>query len=102
MNISHAISYLYPDASPVDDFRVAVENGIQRIEYWGLPGKPPTQAELEAAWEEAQKLSYIDKRRSEYPPVGDQLDDLFKQGLFSERMAERIQMAKNTCPKTVV
>ncbi len=50
MNMSHAISYLYPDASPIEDFRVVVEDSIQRIEHWGLDAPLPTQEQLEAAW----------------------------------------------------
>jgi len=51
MNISHAISYLYPDANPMMDFRVVVEGGIQRIEYWGLDAPMPTEEELKKAWD---------------------------------------------------
>ena len=34
-----------------------------------------------------------------YPPIGDQLDDLFKAGAFSDEMATQIQAVKDTHPK---
>ena len=38
-------------------------------------------------------------RAKEYPAVGDQLDALFKAGLFPEDMAARIQAVKDMYPK---
>ena len=43
--------------------------------------------------------TYADKRREEYPPIGDQLDDLFKQGAFSAEMAAKLQSVKDKYPK---
>ena len=43
--------------------------------------------------------TYADKRREEYPPIGDQLDDLFKQGVFSHEMAAKLQAVKDKFPK---
>jgi len=43
--------------------------------------------------------TYADKRREEYPPIGDQLDDLFKQGAFSPEMAAKLQSVKDKYPK---
>lgn len=39
-------------------------------------------------------------RRTEYPSIGDQLDALFKAGLFPPEMAERIAAVKAKYPKT--
>lgn len=44
-------------------------------------------------------VSYKDKRKASYPSIGDQLDDLFKQGLFSPEMATLINATKNKYPK---
>jgi len=53
--------------------------------------------------EEAQALvdskAYQDSRRSEYPPIGDQLDDLFKAGAFSTEMTATLQAVKDKYPK---
>ena len=43
--------------------------------------------------------AYIDKRISEYPPIGDQLDALFKAGAFPADMAAKIQAVKDKYPK---
>ena len=43
--------------------------------------------------------TYDWKRLKEYPPIGDQLDDLFHAGLFSEEMAAKIQAIKDKYPK---
>lgn len=42
---------------------------------------------------------YARKRSGQYPEVGDQLDDLFKQGAFSAEMAAKIQAVKDANPK---
>lgn len=40
-------------------------------------------------------------RAGEYPPIGDQLDSLFKAGLFPPDMAAQLQAVKNKFPKIV-
>ena len=35
---------------------------------------------------EEAKIIYKEKRKMAYPEIGDQLDDLFRQGAFSEEM----------------
>jgi hypothetical protein len=42
---------------------------------------------------------YYEKRSEEYPDIGEQLDDLFKQGLFSAAMTARIQAVKDRYAK---
>lgn len=42
---------------------------------------------------------YHEKRAEEYPDIGEQLDDLFKQGLFSTEMTARIQAVKDRYAK---
>ena len=46
-----------------------------------------------------QNKSYSEKRISEYPPIGDQLDALFHAGVFPAEMAALIQAVKNKYPK---
>jgi hypothetical protein len=48
---------------------------------------------------EPPELTYAQKRRREYPPIGDQLDALFHAGVFPEWMATQIQAVKNKYPK---
>jgi len=49
--------------------------------------------------EEHQKNWYKVQREGEYPPIGDQLDALFKAGVFPADMAAAIQAVKDKYPK---
>lgn len=51
------------------------------------------QAEYKAS------LTYDQNRINEYPSIGDQLDALFKAGVFPADMAEKIQAVKDKYPK---
>ena len=42
---------------------------------------------------------YQRQRATAYPPIGDQLDALFKAGVFPAEMAEAIQAVKDKYPK---
>lgn len=44
-------------------------------------------------------LGYAEKRRSEYPSIGDQLDALFHAGVFPPEMAQRLADVKIKYPK---
>jgi len=57
------------------------------------------EAEFQKEQEEYKKVQYKDDRRIVYPEIGDQLDDLFKQGSFSEEMTAKIQQVKTDYPK---
>jgi hypothetical protein len=46
-----------------------------------------------------ETLNYVDLRRSEYPPIGDQLDALYHAGVFPEEMAAIIAAVKSKYPK---
>ena len=43
--------------------------------------------------------AYARARKPLYPEIGDQLDDLFKQGAFSADMAAKIKKVKDDNPK---
>lgn len=63
----------------------------------------PTEQELVAKTEELQAQydaqEYARTRRPLYPDIGDQLDDLYKQGAFSDEMAAKIKKVKDDNPK---
>jgi len=44
-------------------------------------------------------IAYYDKRAEEYPDLGEQLDDLYKQGAFSPEMTARIKATKDRYDK---
>lgn len=66
---------------------------------------PITQEEAEKikaekAAREYNALSYAEKRRREYPTIGDQLDAFWKGGAEAEAMKAKIQAVKNKHPKS--
>jgi hypothetical protein len=64
-----------------------------------IPTKEEVLAEvarLQNAW---ANLAYQRKRIPEYPPIGDQLDALWKGGDAAAAMLEKIQAVKNKYPK---
>ena len=69
-------------------------------------GSKPTEKEctdglklLQDKWDENNK-SYKKNREKEYPDIGDQLDDLYKKGAFSDEMAAKIKTVKDKYPKS--
>ena len=48
---------------------------------------------------ELATTQYQRDRAKEYPPIGDQLDALFKAGAFPADMAATLQAVKNKYPK---
>jgi len=46
-----------------------------------------------------QAHSYIAKRQAEYPPIGDQLDALWKGGEAAAEMLAKVQAVKSKFPK---
>jgi hypothetical protein len=59
----------------------------------------PSQSEINASIIEVEKLDYQLKRLKEYPNIGDQLDDLYAKGAFSDEMAAKIKAVKDKYPK---
>ena len=63
-----------------------------------VDGKLSTETHKDVAYE--RELKRIrSERKSEYPPIGDQLDALFHAGVFPEEMAAKIQAVKDKYPK---
>ena len=58
-----------------------------------------TQATIKKHEQEQAKVQYKNDRKMVYPDIGDQLDDLFKQGAFSEEMTAKLQQVKTEYPK---
>ena len=58
----------------------------------------PTEAELNAELERLKNFSPT-RRTRYYPPIGDQLDDLYHAGVFSDGMAAKIKAVKDKYPK---
>ena len=58
-----------------------------------------TQATIKKTEQEQAKVQYKDNRKMFYPDIGDQLDDLFKQGAFSKERSDKLQQVKTDHPK---
>ena len=61
---------------------------------------PVDEAEEKRKEDEWKAIKYRDERRSKYPNIGDQLDDLYKKGAFSTEMADKIKSVKDSYPKS--
>ena len=59
----------------------------------------PDAVEEKRKEDEWKAVQYRDDRRSQYPDIGDQLDDLYKKGAFSDEMAAKIKAVKDNNPK---
>ena len=73
------------------------------IEWMDTEQTQPTEAEIQAEvirlQAEYDAQAYARSRVQEYPPIGDQLDALFKAGVFPVDMAAAIQAVKDKYPK---
>ena len=63
----------------------------------------PTEAEIDdeviRLQAEYDAQEYARNRKPEYPDIGDQLDDLYHKGAFSDEMAVKIKAVKDAHPK---
>lgn len=87
--MNHAAIYaLYPNAVRVSDTAGAFDAEGNQITI-----------DLDAvnAWVDPDAYKY--SRITEYPSIGDQLDALFKAGVFPAEMAAAIQAVKDKYPK---
>ena len=57
-------------------------------------------AEVKRLQAEYNAQAYARTRKSLYPDIGDQLDDLYKKGAFSDEMAAKIKKVKDDNPKS--
>ena len=62
-------------------------------------GDPLDTVEEKRKEDEWKAIQYRDARRSQYPDIGDQLDDLYKKGAFSDEMTAKIKAVKDNNPK---
>ena len=96
MSLDHdAIYKAYPNAVTVDDGTGAFDKDGNKITL--------VQSNIDAARttlnNEAAAIAYRGERKKQYPEIGDQLDDLYKQGAFSADMAAKLKKVKDDNPK---
>lgn len=89
-----AIHWKFPDHKIT-----TVENEITLFE----PGPVPTQTEIDGYIVEYEAhlkaTEYMEKRKIEYPSIGDQLDMIYHAGLGGDEFQEAIKIVKNKYPK---
>ncbi len=85
-----AIYKLYPQVVSVDDSTGAFDKDGNQVNI---------DIALVDAWVDPE--AYIAKRQAEYPPIGDQLDALWKGGEAAAEMLAKVQAVKAKYPKGV-
>ena len=98
-DIARALTELVPNG----EFRV-IDNDINQITWLeGNTESCPTKEQIETKMSELDAYdaanTHQEKRRFKYPNIGDQLDDLYKQGAFSADMTAKIKAVKDKYPK---
>ena len=77
-----------------------IENGVIRdMTPEEIKFREEVEADSKKEQEEYAKVKYKDDRKEAYPEIGDQLDDLYKKGAFSDEMAAKIKKVKDDNPK---
>ena len=84
-----AIFALYSNVVTVDDGTGAFDKDGVKVEI---------DMDLVNAWVDPD--AYKAKRRAEYPPIGDQLDALWKGGDAAAEMLAKVQAVKTKYPKS--
>ena len=70
----------------------------EQVEIDLTPAEVASAEAATLAWEQRPN-QYRTLRATAYPPIGDQLDDLFRQGAFSPEMAAQLKAVKTAHPK---
>ena len=76
-------------------------NGEEILYHSGQtpPSEAAIDAELKKLQDEWDAQAYARTRKPLYPDIGDQLDDLYKEGVFSASMAAKLKKVKDDNPK---
>ena len=97
MNITQAILHLNPDAK-----FVCWENDYNRVTWDASNTKSkPSLSKLNTAWDAIEAntiaMEYKENRVAEYPSIGDQLDDIYHNGITAWKAT--IKVIKDKYPK---
>ena len=84
----NAIYALYSNVVTIDDTAGVFDAQGNKVEI---------DLDVINAWVDPN--AYKQKRVTEYPSIGDQLDALFHAGVFPDEMAAQIQAVKDKYPK---
>jgi|TARA_B110001454_G_scaffold200204_1_gene205625 hypothetical protein len=88
---------------PNSQFDLRTTEGVQVLTWNDKEQTEPTQVEIDTEiirlQAEFDAQEYARNRKPEYPDIGDQLDDLYHKGAFSDEMAVKIKAVKDAHPK---
>ena len=100
VNIPAVLNYL--NKKP-EILGLSQSNPPHTIDVWEGGDAKPTDEQINKGWTDYKAaqaaIAYKAKRKSQYPEIGDQLDDLYKQGAFSADMTAKIKKVKDDNPK---
>ena len=97
MSLDHeAIYKAYPNVAEIDDKEGARDKDGTSV-YLDPALVTKARGELDQL---ARSVQYKFDRKAEYPEIGDQLDDLYKKGAFSDEMSAKIKAVKDKFPKS--
>ncbi len=82
-----------------DNQRMCYEHTIVIQDGVTKPTQEEVDAEVKRLKYEYNASQYKRDRKLMYPDIGDQLDDLYKAGAFSDDMAAKIKEVKDKYPK---
>ena len=98
IDLTKTLQSLYPDAQ-----WTLIGNDYEGLNWLSTDVPKPSLKELEVEDERLHQVwlnvEYQRQRAPEYPSIGDQLDDLYHSGAFSEEMRAKIQAVKDKYPK---
>jgi hypothetical protein len=94
IDIADAILNLVPNAI----FNVKNDT-VEWLDERAMPPQKAIEKELARLQKESDANFYKHLRAAEYPTIGEQLDALFKAGVFPKEMAAKIQAVKDKYPK---
>ena len=97
MSLDHAaIRRAYPNVVTINDGTGATDkNGDSLFLDPSLVNKARSEIDIEIS-----SNKYKLDRKAEYPEIGDQLDDLYKKGAFSDEMSAKIKAVKDKYPNS--
>jgi hypothetical protein len=90
-----AIRNLYPDVVTIDDTAGAFDAQGNQVTV----DEAAVAAEIARLQAEYDAKEYQRQRVTEYPPIGDQLDALWKGGEAAAEMLAKVQAVKTKYPK---
>jgi hypothetical protein len=94
LNGTDRIKYFQPEGTSM-----CIPNVTDNTDYARMMEEVDAGTSTIEEVDETIVLTYADHRRDDYPDMGDQLDDLYHKGAFSDEMAAKLKAVKDANPK---